>query len=230
MDTTLIVVRAFEALSLILFAAGLVWVIRQHNPFYLGAYLGSCFAGVYFDWINNLNWFLRVKFDERFLPLYYLAGWPQPLAMSTTYAFYFGLPVLLLLHHQAALQRRAGRWGQYPLVFFAGAIALPIFEIPMVQAFRLWTYYQKAAFLLGGVAWTNWFYSALLFLLIYIALQYVQPTIAGSDTGATLSTAARFRAGVVGFGAFVTAFAVAQCLQMIIYAITDPWIPSPRPF
>ena len=71
-------------------------------------------------------------------------------------------------------------------MFLAGAIALPIFEIPMVQAFHLWTYYQKDAFLLGGVAWTNWFYSGLLFLLIYTALQYVQPAV-GAAEGRTAS-------------------------------------------
>ena len=105
MDTMLIAVRVFEFVAVGLFLVGLVWVIKQKNPLYLGAYIGACFAGVYFDWINNLNWFLRVKFDERFIPLYYLDGWPQPLAMSANYAFYFGIPLLLLLHYQKNLQK-----------------------------------------------------------------------------------------------------------------------------
>lgn len=230
MDTMLIVVRVFEFVAVALFLAGLVWVIKQKNPLYLGAYIGSCFAGVYFDWINNLNWFLRVKFDERFIPLYYLGDWPQPLAMSATYAFYFGVPLLLLLHYQENLQKRFGLRGQYPIVFIAGTIALPIFEIPVVQAFGLWTYYQKDAFLLGGVAWTNWFYSALLFLFIYVALQYVQKMFVTTPPSSIINKTEQFKLMWLGFGAFVTAFALAQFVQMMIYAATNPWIDSPRPF
>lgn len=219
----IIVIRGFEILSFSLFIAGAYWVYRQQNPLYIGVYLASCFAGVYFDWINNLNWFLRVQFDERFIPLYYLADYPQPLAMSTTYAFYFGIPILLLVHYREALIARVGNRLQYPTVAFLGMIALPVFEIPMVQAFGLWTYYQKDAFLLGGVAWTNWIYSALLFLFIYTAITYAQDNILKKPAPARQQIA-------IGFAALVTAFAVTQFLQMMIYVVTDPWIASPRPF
>lgn len=225
MEADLIVVRGFELLSVILFVGGLIWVSRQKNSFYLGAYLGSTFAGIYFDWINNLNWFLRVKFDERFITLYRMDGWPQPLAMSSTYAFYFGIPLLLLIHYEKALESRFGQRGQYPVVGFLGMIALPIFEIPMVQAFGLWTYYQKPEFLIGGVAWTNWFYSALAFMMAYAALIYVRRVVFGSAIPTE-----RWKGIIFGFGTIVAAFALTQFIQMMIYAVTDPWIATPRPF
>jgi hypothetical protein len=229
MDNILIVVRGFELLSVLLFLGGLIWVIRQRKPLYYGAYLGACFAGIYFDWINNLNWFLRVVYDERFLTLFRIDGWPQPLAMSTTYAFYFGIPLIILIHFRDALQKRFGKLGQYLFVAVAGMIALPVFEIPMVQAFRLWTYYQKEQFLLGGVAWTNWIYSALLFLVIYASLKFVAENMPGNLVQAAAGSD-RLKGVLFSFGAFVTAFASVQFLMMIVYAVTNPWIPSPRPF
>lgn len=229
MDNTLIVVRGFELLSVLLFLGGLLWVIRQRRPLYYGAFLAACFAGIYFDWINNLNWFLRVVYDERFLTLFRIDGWPQPLAMTTTYAFYFGIPLLILIHNREVLEKRFGKVGQYVFVAVVGTIALPLFEIPMVQAFKLWTYYQKEQFLLGGVAWTNWIYSALLFLVIYAALKFVAEIMPDSLAQAT-GGSQRMKGIVLSFGAFVTAFAVVQFLGMIGYALTNPWIPSPRPF
>jgi hypothetical protein len=229
MDQLTLVVRIFEAVSFLMFLGGLVWVIRQKRPLYWGTYLGSIFSGIYFDWINNTNWFLRVAFDERFLPLFRLAGWPQPLAMSTTYAFYFGIPLLAMIHHREALAKRFGERGQYVFVGLAGMIALPLFEIPMVQAFGLWAYYQKPAFLLGGVAWTNWVYSALLFVVMYAALRFVIDAFPTSlDPNATDTD--RRRGVLFSFMAYVTAFAVVQFGVMIVYALTSPWIDSPRPF
>jgi hypothetical protein len=144
-------VRLFEIVSVGLFLAGLYWVIRQKNFFYLGAYSGSCFAGVYFDWINNTSWLFRVVYDSRFIPLFYLDGYPQPLAFSANYAFYFGIPLLLILHYRQQIANRLGERGLYIFVAAFGGLASPAFEIPMIQLLKLWKYYQRDEFLLGGV-------------------------------------------------------------------------------
>jgi hypothetical protein len=222
-------VRLFEILSVSLFLVGLYWVIRQKNPFYLGAYLGSAFAGVYFDWINNLNWLLRVVYDSRFIPLFYLDGYPQPLAFSANYAFYFGIPILLMLHYRNQLAQRLGERGLYIFVTVFGGLASPAFEIPMIQLLKLWRYYQRDEFLLGGVPWTNIIYSGVLFLLIFAALNYARQRLLPNPDGA-VNRAERIKAIVVGFAALTTAFALGQFIQMFIYAATTPWIPSPRPF
>jgi hypothetical protein len=222
-------VRLFELFSISLFIIGLIWVIRQKNPLYLGAYLGSTFSGIYFDWINNLNWLFRVEYDPRFIPLFYLDGYPQPLAFSANYAVYFGIPILLMLRYRQSLVNRFGERGLYVFVTAFGGLASPAFEIPMIQLLKLWRYYQRDEFLLGGVPWTNIIYSGLLFLFIFSAVDYVQRRLL-SHEGKDSAPDERMKSLLLGFGAYTTAFALAQFIQMLIYVATDPWIPGPRPF
>ncbi|HEV7536007.1 MAG TPA: hypothetical protein VGP90_10260, partial [Acidimicrobiia bacterium] len=103
-------VRLFELLCLTLFVGGLVWVRRTGHPVYAGIYLGSTLL-FGFDWIFNSNWLFRVEFDDKFIALWRMQGVTEPLAMALNYAFYFGAPVLLLVHFRHRLDRRFGRRG-----------------------------------------------------------------------------------------------------------------------
>jgi hypothetical protein len=234
-------VRLFELLCLTLFLGGLVWVRRTGHPVYAGVYLGSTLL-VGFDWIFNSNWLFRVEFDAKFIDIWRIQGVSEPLAMALNYAFYFGLPVLLLVHHREKLDRRFGN-KSYLYVFLGACAILPCFEIPAVKWLHLWTYYQKSGFELGGVTWSNIWFSGILTVSCYAAARLAvrwAPVPVGSqvgvgaasagDSGAPLTTEDRWKAFTLGAAAILTAFYLSWLAQLIWYAITQPWVVTPRPF
>lgn len=248
-------VRIFELVCLSLWLYGIFWVRRSRNPVYAGVYLGSTLL-IGFDWIFNTNWFFRVEFDEKFIDLFRIQGVSEPLAMALNYAFYFGLPVLLLVHHREAIDLRFGTKG-YLYVFLGACAILPMFEIPAVSWLHLWTYYQEPAFELGGVTWSNIWYSGMLTTSCYAAARLAVrwaavplPAPGGGSgpagigaresagvgargpgtAGPTLTTEERWRAVALGAASVWTAFYLSWSLQLIWYALTQPWVETPRPF
>jgi hypothetical protein len=232
-------VRLFELLCLTLFIAGLLWVRRTKNPVYAGCYLGSTLL-VGFDWIFNSNWLFRVEFDAKFIDIWRIQGVSEPLAMALNYAFYFGAPVLLLVHFREKLDRRFGSRG-YLVVFLLGAAALPVFEIPMVKGLKLWHYYQNPGYLLGGVPWSNIWYSGLLTVTCYmgarLALRWASPVripaAVGPGTmaaGQPLTFEDRAKGLLVGAAAIWGAFYISLLVQIVWYAVTQPWVPTSKPF
>ena len=249
-------VRLFELLCLALFLAGLLWVRRTGHPVYAGVYLGSTLL-FGFDWIFNSNWLFRVEFDPKFIDVWRMQGVSEPLAMALNYAFYFGAPVLLLVHFRENLDRRFGRRG-YLVVFLLGAAALPVFEIPMVRWLKLWHYYQKPGYLLGGVPWSNIWYSGLLTVTCYmgarLAVRWASPAPAAAPVGAVVVGAGSAATGappsaaisaasaraltfedrakglLIGAAAIWGAFYVSLLVQIVWYALTQPWVPTSKPF
>lgn len=232
-----IVVRIFELLCVGLWLAGLRWIRRQKNPVYSGAYFGSSTLFL-FDWMFNSNWFFRVEFDAKFIDLWRIQGVSEPLAMAFNYAFYFGAPVVLLAHHREAIDRRFGRKGW--LVVFLGACAiLPMFECPMVSWAHLWTYYQKPGFELWGVPWSNIWYSGVLTTTCYgavrLAVRWARVPVSVGGGGAAPESAEasnedRWRGMAMGAAGIWAAFYVSMLLQLAWYALTQPWVATPRPF
>jgi hypothetical protein len=230
---SVLAVRLFEAGCLLLWLGGLWWIVRTRNPLYLGAYTASALL-VLFDWIFNSKWFFRVDYSSHFLPLWRIEGATQPLALAMNYAFYFGAPVVLLVHFRRRIDERLARAG-WLVVFLLSAAALPVFEIPMVRLLHLWHYYQRPAFLLGGVPWSNIWYSGLLTTSCYGALRLaarwapaVRPVVvAGPALGGRESWWQNFALGVA---AIWSAFYFSMLIQMIWYGATQPWVPTPRPF
>jgi hypothetical protein len=232
-------VRLFELLCLALFLAGLVWVRGTGHPVYAGVYLGSTLL-FGFDWIFNSNWLFRVEFDPKFIDVWRIQGVSEPLAMALNYAFYFGAPVLVLVHVRERLDRRFGVRG-YLVVFLLGAAALPVFEIPMVKGLKLWRYYQKPGYLLGGVPWSNIWYSGLLTLTCYMAARLAVrwaspaqiPASVGPGTPAAplhLTLEDRAKGLLIGAASVWAAFYLSLLVQIAWYAITQPWVPAPKPF
>ena len=222
-DASVVAVRLFEAGCVLLWLAGLWWVLRTRNPLYLGAYTAAALL-VLFDWIFNSKWFFRVDYSSHFLPLWRIEGATQPIALAMNYAFYFGAPVVLLVHYRRQLDERFGRAG-WLVVFLLSAAALPLFEIPMVKLLHLWHYYQRPGFLLGGVPWSNIWYSGVLTTTCYGALR-----LAARWSPAFVSTDSRWQGFAMGVGAIWSAFYFSMLIQMIWYGATQPWVPTPRPF
>ncbi|MBZ4419305.1 hypothetical protein [Myxococcus sp. RHSTA-1-4] len=229
-------VRAFEAVCVGAWLVGLYWVLRQRRPVYSGVYFGSSTLMV-FDWVFNTSWFFRVVYAEQFVPLWKIQGVVQPVALACNYAFFFGAPVLMLVHQRAWLDRRLGTWGP-AAVFAVGALLDLAFEIPMVKL-GLWTYYQRPAFLLGGVPWSNFWYSGMLMVAAYAAARLAvrwgeSPVPAPPGGGAEPTLLGRpeswWRGFAMGAAAIWAAFYVCISVQLVWYGATQPWIPSPRPF
>jgi len=231
---SVLAVRLFEAGCLLLWLAGLWWIVRTHNPLYLGAYTASALL-VLFDWIFNSKWFFRVDYSSHFLPLWRIEGATQPVALAMNYAFYFGAPVVLLVHFRRQIDERLGRAG-WLVVFVLSAAALPLFEIPMVRLLHLWHYYQRPAFLLGGVPWSNIWYSGLLTTSCYGALRLAArwaPALRPAATAGSPAFVAReswWQSFALGVAAIWSAFYFSMLIQMIWYGATQPWVPTPRPF
>jgi hypothetical protein len=235
---SVVVVRAFEALCVGVWLGGLYWVWRQRRPVYTGVYFGSSTLMV-FDWVFNTNWFFRVVYAEQFIPLWKIQGVVQPVALACTYAFFFGAPVLMLVNRREWLDRKLGAWG-YAAVFAVGALLDLAFEIPVVRL-GLWTYYQEPAFLLAGVAWSNFWYSGLLMVASYAAARLAvrwgtgtgaaPPAMAGEAELKFLGRdEAWWRGFAIGAAAIWAAFYVCLSVQLAWYGATQPWVASPRPF
>jgi hypothetical protein len=173
-----------------------------------------------------------------------IQGVSEPLAMALNYAFYFGAPVLLLVHFREKLDRRFGSRG-YLVVFLLGAAALPVFEIPMVRWLKLWHYYQKPGYLFGGVPWSNIWYSGLLTVTCYmgarLAVRWASPVRIPAPVGAgaaapslpvaePLTVEDRAKGLLIGAASVWGAFYVSLLVQIIWYAVTQPWVPTPKPF
>jgi hypothetical protein len=228
------IVRAFELLCVGAWLAGLWWVRRQRHPVYAGVYLGSSTLMV-FDWIFNSGWFFRVVYAEPFLPLWKMQGVVQPLALACNYAFFFGAPVLMLVHARERLDRSLGAWS-YAAVFGLGAGLDLAFEIPMVRL-GLWTYYQQPAFLLGGVPWSNFWYSGMLmtaaFAAARLAVRWGASPVPAEGGGGTVFLGKQetwWRGFAMGTAAIWSAFYVCLSVQLVWYGLTQPWVASPRPF
>lgn len=219
--------RAFELAALLLWLAGIAYVRRHPNPVYIGAYIGSSTLAL-FDWAFNSKWFFNVAYDSAFVPLWRISGQVQPVALCMTYAFYFGGPLLVAVHNRDRIDRTLGRWG-WLVIFVASGLVNPLFEIPLVHWLHLWTYYQRPPFLLGGVAWSNIWFSGLLFTGCYGAVRLVlrwtaaaAPALSGREV--------RLRAMSFGTVAVWAAFYLCMQAQLVWYAVAHPWSAGPRPF
>ncbi len=226
-------VRLFEVAALAMWLGGIAWVRNRRHPVYTGVYVGST-GLIVFDWIFNSDWFFRVQFDEKFVDLWTIDGVNEPVSMALTYAFYFGIPVLLLVHNREAIDRRFGGRG-YGVVFLAACATLPVFEIPMVKLLHLWTYYQEPGYELGGVAWSNIWFSGMLTTSCYagarLALRWAEvrvpvgaglPSVPPSESHLTFEDKAK---GVVlGAAAIWAAFYLSMSVQMLWYSATQPWV------
>lgn len=254
-----VAVRLFESVALALFLFGCWYVYQARSWVVIGGYLGATLT-VLFDWTFNTRWFFNVLYSPNFIPLFSIGGVVQPVALSFTYAFFFGIPTAFLALHRDWIDRRFGRWG-WVLVFVGMGLLQPLFEIPMVSWLHLWTYYQAPDYLLGGVIWSNIWFSGGLGTACYGALRLAlrwesarrpdgrrDPDTEeteweggyGPDVRerrkATIPLVIgerehRVRAALTGVAAIWSAFYATTLLQLLVwYAMVAPWVPSPRSF
>lgn len=236
-------VRLFELVALALFLFGWWYVLRTRSWILVGGYVGSTLT-VLFDWTFNTKWFFNVAYSPNFIPLFTIGETVQPVALLFTYAFFFGIPTAFLAGNREWLDRRFGVWG-WLLVFLGMGLLQPLFEIPMVSWLHLWTYYQAPQYLLGGVIWSNIWFSGLLGVSCYGALRLalrwenarrseLVGTGPASPAGNGLMAEPRentLRQITTGAAAIWSAFYLSTLVQLMSwYTIVSPWVPSPREF
>ncbi|HET9411171.1 MAG TPA: hypothetical protein VFO75_04720, partial [Candidatus Dormibacteraeota bacterium] len=81
----------------------------------------------------------------------------------------------------------------------------------------------------GGVAWSNIWFSGLLFTACYAAVRLVLRWT-GGELPALSGREARVRSAAFGTVAVWGAFYVCMQLQLVWYALAQPWARGPRPF
>jgi hypothetical protein len=221
-------VRAFELVALLLWLSGILFLRRHPKPLYIGAYIGASTLAL-FDWTFNTRWFFNVSYDDSFLALWRIGGEVQPIALCMTYAFYFGCPLLLAVHHRDRIDAVLGRWA-WPTVFLVSSLVNPLFEIPLVRWLHLWTYHQRSGFELAGVAWSNTWFSGLLFTSCYGAVRLALRWAEAAPAGDIPPSEVRWRDTAFGVASIWSAFYVSMQAQLIWYAVATPWGDSPRPF
>ncbi|HWI63309.1 MAG TPA: hypothetical protein VNT75_15840 [Symbiobacteriaceae bacterium] len=227
---SLLSVRLFELVCLIMWTVSFLWVRRTKNPVFAGLFWAST-ALMIFDWVFKSEWFLNVSYDPRFFAILQIDGVRHPLALAMNYGLFFGMPSLILMANRAAVDRRFGGW-TYLLVFLFGAVLDAAFEIPM-GGLGLWTYHQAPQYLLGGVPWSNLWYSGMMMTATYgagrLALRWTESPALGSSAGARMAGAALsdretwWRSFATGFAFSVAAIYLCFSVQLYFwYGLVQP--------
>ncbi len=220
--------RGFEVVGGLVWVAALAITLRRRRPFVLGVFV-ACNLMIFWDWIFNSKWFFNVTYDDRLLPLWTVQGVEQPVAAALAYvAFYF-----FVLHGMVAgaatLDARLGPRAQYPIIYLIAALYVLVFEAIFVGQ-GVWTYHQRDAFKLYGVAWSNAFFNAHLILASYVLLRLFRRWGAIDDADPPPRGEAAWKELVLAVAAISTGFFLAFVVPTLWYIAAQPWTPGPRPF
>lgn len=225
-------IRLFEVVSVVLYAAVLVWLLRLRNPLYLGAFIGGTLVFA-FDWHWTTNGFFRATFNEHLVPIpgIGIGGQHEPLAIPLNYGFGFGLPAVLYTMKHKWMEQRFGRW-KVPAIWLGGAIGVGIYEIPVVHLLGIWTYHQRPGFELLGFPWSNFWFGANLIAGSCIGVAAMARWAQIPErAGFSLRDETTWKGLVMGAAPVLCAFYLTGLLQLWWYSAAQPWIsPSPRPF
>jgi hypothetical protein len=158
-------------------------------------------------------------------------GVPAPLAMIFFYAFFFGIPLLLLCERHEWLKARFGPRGLYMVLAVLGIVGTPLFECLNTSVTQIYRYHQAEQYLFYGMPWSNFWFGALMFICPYWGLVQGRAILGFPQiSAAALEPEKRRLAVALGFAAIITGFFVASVINGIWYAWAEPWIESPRPF
>lgn len=223
--------RTFEGVSVLIFLAILVWLIRTRNPLYLGAYIGA--TTVYgYDWMWSTKGFFNATFNPDLIatPGLEIMGITEPYSILLNYAIGFGWTIVLLVKAKGWLDRVFGVW-HYLVVWLMGVVAIAVYEIPVVHLLTAWTYHQKPEYLIYGFPWSNFWLAGNLILFSYAGLRWAEKWAALPDRpGFALNKESTWKGYIMGGTAIWSAFYATQLIQMFWYSAVDPWVEVGRPF
>jgi hypothetical protein len=220
--------RGFEVVGGLIWLAALGVTLRRRRPYVLGMFV-ACNLMIFWDWIFNSKWFFNVTYDDRLLALWTVQGVEQPLAAALAYVAFYFFVLHAMVAGAAAIDAKLGRRGQYPVIYAAAAVYVLVFESIFVSQ-GVWTYHQREAFTLNGVAWSNAFFNAHLILSSYVLLRLFRRWGAIDDTAAPPQGEAFWKELVLAVAAISTGFFLSFVVQALWYIAVQPWAPGPRPF
>lgn len=225
------IVRAYEIGTVLLYVASLVWLLRQRNPVYLGAFIGATLV-FGFDWVYCSKYFFNVTYnpDLIWIPGLNLMGIQEPLAIPFAYGVAFGPFAVFLAMKRDWFDAKFGVWG-YGVVWIIGAIGVMLYEVPVVHILHIWTYHQEPAHLLWGVPYSDIWLAGNLVGIAYACLRWMDrwaqiPAGAGFD----LRSENTWKGIVMGGLAPWAAFYITFVLQLFWYSAAQPWVDVGRPF
>ena len=216
---------AYQVLPAVLAVGGAWYAVRRRDAFYAGLYLGSALGGAVFEWIFDTRWYFNLTPDPRLIWLWHVGPVREPLAMVFFYAFFFGIPLILLLEHSDALFARFGRVRLYGLIVLVAALGVLAFEGFNTSVIGVYAYHQRPAFLLLGMPWSNMWFSPAIFCAAFWGALRSRDLLHRATPPAQRSTQI-----ALGVAVLVTAYFVASSLNGIWYVLAQPWSESPRPF
>lgn len=226
------VMRTFEIVSIVIFVIAAVWLYRQRNPLYMGAFLGALTVYGY-DWMWSTKGFFNATFNPDLIaiPGMNVMGITEPYAIPLNYAFGFGIPPVLLVMAKDWFDRKFGVW-HYAVIWLMGVVAIALYEIPVVHILKAWTYHQKPEFLIYGFPWSNFWLAANMVMFSYAGLRWAERWAAlPARAGFALNRETTWKGYVMGIGAIWSAFYLTQLIQMFWYGSgMDFYVESGRPF
>ncbi|KAM5346088.1 hypothetical protein ACJ41O_009093 [Fusarium nematophilum] len=224
-------IRFYEAISLTLFAGGLAYVWRSRNPLFYGVYLASSVGGGVMEWVFDSKYYFRLTTDERFYTAWTMAGEKAALAMILFYAFFFGIPLVLLHDYRSTLYAKLGRSNTYIAAMLLGFIGTPLFECTNTSITHIYKYHQKEEYLFYGMPYSNLWFGAMMMSFPFWALDQANILLKLISRAGLSVWRQRMLACEVGFASVISAFFVAAMLNGVWYGLAgDVWTPTPRLF
>ena len=228
---SLLVVRLYEGISFLLVLGGLWYVWRSRNPVNYGVYTASSLGGGVMEWVFDSKYYFRLTTDERFIAAWTMAGEGAPMAMILFYAFFFGIPLMLLQRRRKALYEMLGYHKTHLFVALFGAVATPIFECTNTSVAHIYKYHQRDEYLFYGMPYSNFWFGAMMMELPFLALEQAYILVDMLSRTGLPVWKQKVLAYEFGFGAVISAFFVASTINGIWYALAgDIWTPTPRMF
>ena len=230
--SNLVIVRAYEIGTLLLYLASFFWLLRMRNPLYLGAFIGATLVFGY-DWVYCTTFFFNVTYnpDLLWIPGLAIKGIREPIAIPFAYGVAFGPFAVLLTMKRAWFDQRFGVFG-YVIVWIIGAIGVMLYEVPVVHILHIWTYNQTPDALLWGVPWSDIWLAGNLVLICYCrtALDGTLGTDSRTGVGFSLGSEHTWKGLVMGGLAPWAAFYITFLIQLFWYSAAQPWVNVGRPF
>ncbi|RMJ08340.1 hypothetical protein BHE90_005643 [Fusarium euwallaceae] len=224
-------IRLYETISLTLFAGGLIYVYRSRNPLFYGAYLASSVGGGVMEWVFDSKYYFRLTTDDRFYTAWTMAGEKAALAMVLFYAFFFGIPLVLLHDYRSNLYATLGRPGTYVAVAVLGFVGTPMFECTNTSVTHIYKYHQKEEYLFHGMPYSNLWFGAMMMMFPFWALDQANVLLKLVSRAGLSVWEQRMLACELGFASVISAFFVAATVNGVWYCMAgDVWMTSPRLF
>jgi hypothetical protein len=225
------IVRSYEVVTLLIYIASFIWLLRLRNPVYMGALVGATLV-FGFDWAYCAKSFFNVTYnpDLIWIPGIEVMGIREPLAIPFAYGMAFGPFTVLLVMMRDKLDRAFGIWN-YAVVWVIGAIGVMLYEVPVVHILHIWTYNQLPEHMLWGVPWSDIWLAGNLVGISYAVLRWMErwaqvPAAAGFD----LRSEHTWKGIVMGGVSPWAAFYITYVIQLFWYSHAEPWVDVGRPF